>query len=619
MDLINYWPLFVIFVIAWIVPLLLSWLEISKVPAVIVEIVMGVIIGPYVLNLVPEAEYMDFLAGTGFLFLIFLAGFEIDVNKILTTLPVKKLRRVDFISNTLLLAGLIYLGSLVLAFPFAWLLNHFFNVDLVFFALLMPTVALSIIVPILKADGELQQKFGQVLLMEGAIATIMSIILISLYSGVLKHGFRFELLLFSVIFLVFIITYVVGRRLLRIRVFQRLLYRLEHAASQIRVRGTVALMLFFVIIANLINTELVMGAFFCGILLSMFVTKERSALLFKLDGMSYGFFIPIFFIMVGVDLELSALAYFRTSLPLISGVLLGFLITQILPAFLMVKVFGFKKALAGGILLSSRLGLSIAYGQIGLSLGVISRADNAGIVASAILASLLSPVIYYLFNYKKEHYHQITILGGSRASLYLAERFRMHSIPCRTIICKKDIVPEFERKGVHFQYEENIGPELLDSLKFRTGEQVVVLTESKNLNLEITRYLKNKLNHSKIITRKQSAAHDLIGQESDLKLVDNNEILAGYVEDMITRPDAVSSLAVSFDNYRIEEIHITNAKVHRMLVKDIAFPQTGSLVIHRRGGEIFIPHGNTHLLIGDVVTVIGTAAALTQFRKILEQ
>jgi Kef-type K+ transport system membrane component KefB len=202
-------------VIAWIVPLLLSWMEISKVPAVIVEIILGVIIGPYVLDLIPEEEYIDFLASTGFLFLIFLAGFEIDLNKILRTLPVRKLKRVDLISNTLLLALFIYVGSLVLAFPFGWILHQFFNVDLVFFSLLLPTVALSIIVPILKADGEMQQKFGQILLMEGAIATIMSIILISLYSGVLKHGFRFELLLFSVIFLVFILTYVVGRRLLR--------------------------------------------------------------------------------------------------------------------------------------------------------------------------------------------------------------------------------------------------------------------------------------------------------------------------------------------------------------------------------------------------------------------
>jgi Trk K+ transport system NAD-binding subunit len=351
----------------------------------------------------------------------------------------------------------------------------------------------------------------------------------------------------------------------------------------------------------------------------MFVSKERSALLFKLDGMSYGFFIPIFFIMVGVDLDLSGLTSFRSSLPLIFGVFLGFIITQVLPALLMIKVFGFKKALAGGILLSSRLGLSIAYGQIGLSLGVISRADNAGIVTAAILASLLSPVMYYLFNDKKEQYHQITIIGGSRASLYLTERFRLHSLSCRTILQKEDIVPEFERKGIQFRYVDKIDHELLNALNIRTGELIIVLTESKNLNLEITRYLKNQLNHSKIITIRQSAAHDLIGPGSEIKFIDNNVILADHIEDMIARPDALASLAISFDNYRIEEIHITNDSVHRKLVKDIAFPQTGSLVIHRRAGEIFIPHGNTHLLMGDVVTVIGNTTALNQFRKILER
>ena len=66
--MIDYWPLFLVFIIAWIVPLVLSWLEISKVPAVIVEIIMGVVIGPFVLDLMPEAHYMDFLASTGFLY-----------------------------------------------------------------------------------------------------------------------------------------------------------------------------------------------------------------------------------------------------------------------------------------------------------------------------------------------------------------------------------------------------------------------------------------------------------------------------------------------------------------------------------------------------------------------
>lgn len=201
MTTINYFPLFIIFVIAWAVPLTLSWLKVTRIPAVIVEIIMGVIIGPYVLDLMEDTPYMSFLAKTGFIFLIFLAGLEIDVNKIISSLP-KKLRSIDLVSNSLILAIIIYFGSLLLSLPFAWLTSQFLEIDIVFFTLLLPTCALSITVPILKSDGELTRKFGQVLLMEGAIATVMSIILISIYSGVLQNGFEVELLLFTVIFAV---------------------------------------------------------------------------------------------------------------------------------------------------------------------------------------------------------------------------------------------------------------------------------------------------------------------------------------------------------------------------------------------------------------------------------
>lgn len=618
MDTINYLPLFIIFIVAWIVPLILSWLEISKVPAVIVEISMGVIIGPYVLDLVKDTPYMDFLANTGFLFLIFLAGLEIDINKILSSLPRGKIKMIDLVSNSLLLAVFIYFGSLFLSLPFAWLISQFLEVDIIFFTLLLPTVALSITVPILKADGELSRKFGQVMLMEGAVATIMSIILISIYSGVLKNGFRVELLLFSVIFVVFVVTYYIGKRMMKVRTFQNLLYTLEHAASQIRIRGTVALLLFFVITAHLINTELAMGAFFAGTLLSLFVNKERSALLFKLDGMSYGFFIPIFFIMVGVNLDLSALRQFGESIPFICTLVFGFFLIQVIPALIMIKIFGLKKALAGGVLLTARMGLCIAAAQIGLSLGVISSADNTGIVAAAILTSLLSPLAYKLFNHNGDPYHNIYLLGGSKASLLLAERIKMHDIPCLMLVQNKTLVPELERKNIHFKYVEKLDTNVLKTLGLRTPDLVIVLTESKNLNKELSTYLKKELNHGKIITRKQSASHELIDPNSEVELIDNDEVLANHVEELIVRPDSVASLSESFGMYRIEEIHVTKKELHRKLVKEVAFPLTGSLVMHRRGKEIFIPHGDTRLLIGDVITVIGNSTALVEFREILE-
>lgn len=615
---INYEPLFILFVIAWLVPLLLSWLEISKVPAVIVEIILGVVIGPFALDLIDETPYMGFLAKTGFLILIFLAGMEIDVNKIISSFP-RKFRLFDLVSNTLILAIIIYFGSLILSLPTAWIISQFIEVDIVFYTLLLPTVAVSITVPILKSDGELTRRFGQVLLMEGAIATVMSIILISIYSGVLKNGFEVELLLFSVIFVVFVVTYIVGKKLLKVRTFQKLLYTLEHAASQIRVRGAVALLLLFVIVAHLINTELVMGAFFAGTLLSMFVTKERSALLFKLDGMSYGFFIPIFFIMVGVNLDLSALSNFQESIPLILVLIVGFYLIQVIPSLIMTRIFGLKKAIAGGILNTARMGLTIATAQIGLSLGVITSADNAGIVAAAIIVSLISPLIYRLFHSEKEEHHGIYIFGGNRASLYLAERLNMHDSSCITFLQNQEIAPEFDQKGINYRSVEELDTEFLKTLHLRPSDFVIMLTESRVLNLELTRYIKDELEHQKIITSKYSVIRDLVDPHGDIKIVDQDEVVANHIENMVTRPHSVGTLQESFGMYRVEEIQITKKEINRKLVKEVAFPPSGSLVIQRRKDEIFIPHGDTHLLLGDIITVIGNTTALADFRRILEQ
>ncbi len=616
--MIDYLPLFIVFVIAWIVPLALSWLEVSKVPSVIVEIIMGVVFGPYVLDLINDTPYMEFLAQTGFLVLIFLAGLEIDVDKIVASMPKRRLQLVDFTKNSLLVASLIYLGSLLVSFVFIWMISGFLEIDVVFFTLLLPTVALSIIVPILKADGVLARKFGQVILMEGAIATVMSIILISIYAGVLKNGFEVELLLFTVIFAVFITGYWLGRRLVKVRAFQKILYTLEHAASQIRVRGTVVLLLLFVIVAHWIDTELVMGAFFAGVLLSLFVSKERSSLLFKLDGMSYGFFIPIFFIMVGVKLDLSALTQFGESIPFILMLIFGFFIIQLVPALLMSKVFGLKKALSGGVLLAARMGLTIAGAQIGLSLGVISTADNAGIVTAAIITSLLAPLGYKLFNHEGDDYHNIILLGGSTSSLLLAERFKMHDFACLTFLHAGDMVSVFDERNLAYEVIEGPNDKILQDLVLHASDQVIVLTGSPERDRELTRYFGEERQHSKIITRVMEGTEEEIHQHDGLDLIDPQVILANYVEDMIVRPDSVATLSQSFDTYRVEEILLGNKKLHRSLVREIAFPPSGSLIILRRAGEIFIPHGATHLLEGDLITVIGNGPALADFRRILE-
>lgn len=599
----------------------LSWLEISKLPSVIVEIVMGVVIGPFVLNLVTGNEIsLNFLSNIGFLLLIFLSGLALDVQKIISSFPRGRLKAIDFVSNTFLIAFLIYLGSVILSILVVYSLPFFDGLDKMFMVILLPSVALSIIVPIIKNDGEIDRKFGQVILLEGAIATIMTILLIAIYSGVYRNnGFKFELLLFGIIFILFFIAYKVGTVLIRVRLFQKLLYKLEHAASQIRIRGSMAVLLLFVVVASAINSEPALGAFFAGTLLSIFFVKNRSALLFKLDGMSYGFFIPVFFIMVGVNLDVNSLRNFGTSFGFIVTFFTALYFIQLMPSIFMVKLFGWKRSLSAGMLLSSRMGLAIATAQIGLRLELISPATNAGIVVTAILTSLLSPLLYKYLSSDVGNYYSIYIVGGGKAGLELAKRLDLHRTPYLVIESQDNQWAQLQSLGIESIHVNDLKVDVYRSLNIRPVDTVVLLTQSDTKNLKIANILRNELGHSKLLT--VTTKPDLFTNNPalhEMLVVNAYEIVASRIESEILRPATTHALADSFGVYSVEEIAIRNKDIDRKLVMDIPFPQSGSIIVVKRAGEIFIPHGKTHLLIGDLLTVIGNADALEEFRNLLD-
>ncbi len=599
----------------------LSWLEISKVPSVIVEIVMGVIIGPFVLGLVTGEELsLNFLSYTGFLFLIFLSGLALDIEKIVSSFPKGRLRAIDIISNTFLVALIIYMGSLGLSGVLVYTFPIFPGIDKMFMIILLPSVALSIIVPIIKNDGELVRKYGQIILIEGAIATIMTILLIAVYAGFYRNnGFKFELFLFLIIFVLFFIAYKVGTVLIKITLFQKLLYKLEHAASQIRIRGSIAVLLLFVVVASAINTEPVLGAFFAGTLLSIFFTKERSALLFKLDGMSYGFFIPIFFIMVGVQLDLNSLKDFGSSAGFIFSLLAAFYLTQLIPTTIMVKLFGWKRSIASGLLLTSRLGLTIATAQIGMALGLITPAINAGIVVASILTSILSPLFYKFLSSVADHYYSIYIVGGTQAGLELAKRLDLHKISYLVIESNKEQWEMHQSMGIESILANDLDIEVYRSLKIRPVDTIAVLTNSDKNNIAIAEMIRVQLDHSKVIT--VTTKPELFKEHrnlDDIQVINAFEIVASRIENEIMKPVTSHALTDSFGAYSVEEIPVRNDEIDRELVRNIPFPQSGSLVVVRRDEEIFIPHGDTHLLVGDLVTVIGDALALEKFRNLLD-
>lgn len=616
----DYFPLLVVAAIAWATPVLLALFKIKKTPSVIVEIILGYVVGKFLLGSIDHESFriLEFFALTGFIFLMFLGGLEIDVDHILAALPRKKITFIRFIKNPLLVGIVYFLVSVILAYVGAWLLSKLINIPHVwYFSLIMVTTSVGIVLPVLKDKGELKNRYGQMIIIAAAIADIFSIILFTFTAFIIKNGFQPELFYILGLFLVFLVFYFLGNRFKGVPLIRKLAYQLSHAASQIRIRGTILLIMIFVVIAQFIGEEAVLlGAFLIGLVLSTMLHHERSVMLIKLDGMGYGFFIPVFFIMVGIEFDPTAMLEFDKSLIWFLILLLVTLFAvKIIPAFLWRQLFGLKKAMAGGFLMSSRLSLVIAASAIGLEMGVITDGINAGFIIMAVATCFISPVLYnWLSPGSILQSNKTIIVGGSSTAVLLARRLRMHGKKTVIVEIDEDRSREISNKGIYCIAGDGTNSKIYEDLNILTSDYVVVNTGNPEKDLAICQLLRSDLQHENIISRSSTSTIEHELKILGVKTVDVIGVIATTVENLILRPTTYHTLVESFENFYVEEITI-GQKADGLQVKEVPFHKDAILMMVKRKNTFYIPHGDTYFRMGDVLHVFGTNTALENTRE----
>ncbi len=616
----DFYPLFIIALIAWAIPMLMSVLRITKIPTVIVEILAGFFIGKYMLGIFPSESVvlLDYLALTGFVFLMFLGGLEIDMDQIIASFPRRKITFSKYIRNPLLVGMVYFSSTIVISYFAAYLLSTFVEINNVwYFSLIMVTTSVGIILPVLKSRAEIHTAFGQMIILAAAIADIFSIILFTITAFVIKNGFQPELAYLLLLLVLFYLLYAAGKGFAKISAFKKISYQLSHAASQIRIRGTILIILGFVVLAQYIGKEVILlGAFLGGLLLSMFMHKDRSLLLVKLDGFGYGFFIPVFFIMVGVHFDSSALGDLDSSLIVFLTILLIMLFAiKIIPSFLWIRLFGFKRAISGGFLMASRLSLIIAAATIGVELGVISPAANSSFILMAVLTCMISPIAYNLLNPKNIQKSEKTIIvGGTSTGVLLSRRLHLHDKSSIIIESDKNRYNDIKSKGLSIMFGNGMDPEVYSKVGLSPSNHIVVLTGDDHENIRICEMLRKEFQHEKIISRSGTRAIEQVLKSLDVDTFDSTRILSNAIENLIIRPTTYQALIESYEEFHIEEIEIHNSNVDGLQVKEIPFHGDGTMMMVKRGSNMYVPHGETYLRLGDVVNVFGTNPAIEDFQ-----
>jgi Trk K+ transport system NAD-binding subunit len=137
------------------------------------------------------------------------------------------------------------------------------------------------------------------------------------------------------------------------------------------------------------------------------------------------------------------------------------------------------------------------------------------------------------------------------------------------------------------------------------------------MNISICEMLRRELGHERIISKSGNSRVERSLRKLDVELLDARRVLATTIESLIIMPTTYQALVDTFEDYRVEEIKVSKRNVDGAQVKDIPFHKDGTVILIRRGSDVYIPHGDTYLRIGDLLTVFGTGTALEEIRKLL--
>ncbi len=351
-----------------------------RIPAVVLEIIFGVVLGKSVLQFTFAGDWLPFLADLGFLLLMFQAGMEIDFVA---------LQRQS--KGQLLFHVALFAATLALSFGAALLLNRG-----MFMALVLSTTSLGLVMPTLKEAGLSKTELGQSILIAATLADFLTLFGITFYILYIQQGFGWEFAKPLALFVGFGILLRLGRLWAWWNPDQAaLLLGLREDAQEIGVRFSIALLFLFVGLSELVHLEPVLGAFLGGSVLS-YVFREKGVLETKLSAMGFGFLIPVFFIHVGMQFDLGNIL--GADALIFTAKLLGFaLVVKLVPAVLLLLMGRpFRQVLQTGFLLSARLSLIIAAAAIGVENELISGAARDAIVFLALITCFLGPTLFKL-------------------------------------------------------------------------------------------------------------------------------------------------------------------------------------------------------------------------------
>lgn len=605
----SFSSLVIVTVIAFITPIILNRLRLNMIPVVVAEIIAGIIIGKTGFNFVQNDPILDTLSTLGFIYLLFLSGVEIDFSLFSSKRKQKKSEKSG--PNGVFLAVFVFILILILSYCISML---FLRMGLIKNAFLMTlvisTISLGIVVPTLKDADIIKSEIGQNILLMTVVGDLMTMILLAVFVSLSSpEGGNTWLLL--ILFAFGVIFYFLGK------FFKRLsfLESLTRGTVHIDTRAVFTLIIVLVGLAETIGAENILGAFLAGVLVSLLSPNPN--MVQKLDSFGYGFLIPIFFVMVGVKLNLLPVFTNLHALLIVPLLLVAFFVAKMVPSLILKKWYDWRTVFGVGSLISAKLTLVIAAAKIGQRMNFISSTTASAIILVGVLSSIIGPVLFKkLFPLHHERRKsKVIFIGANQLTLPISLELDDELYETKIYHTVKEEVEE-RNESRRFTVEEisNYDVRTLDSLGVFDADILIVTTSDENTNVAIADHA-DKYGTKRIIARIEQTELSENLRDSNIDIFSMFFSSKTVLKAMIETPTVMDMFTK--EESGLFEVRMNNPKFSGTTLRH--FPFLGDTIIVRifRGNESIVPHGDTELQTGDRFIVTGSIECVHELRNMV--
>ncbi|MCR0811754.1 monovalent cation:proton antiporter family protein [Staphylococcus aureus] len=610
----EFLSLVIVVLAAFLTPIIVNRLNINFLPVVVAEILMGIVIGNSFLNIVERDSILNILSTLGFIFLMFLSGLEIDFKAFKKDKRARQGQNNDessipgHLNLALTVFAFIMIISILLAYVFKWL---GLVDDVLLMVIIISTISLGVVVPTLKEMNIMRTTIGQFILLVAVLADLVTMILLTVYGAINGQGGS-TIWLIGILVVFTAISYILGVQFKRMSFLQKLM----DGTTQIGIRAVFALIILLVALAEGVGAENILGVFLAGVVVSLLNPDEE--MVEKLDSFGYGFFIPIFFIMVGVDLNIPSLIKEPKLLIIIPILIVAFIVSKLIPVMFIRRWFDMKTTIASAFLLTSTLSLVIAAAKISERLNAISAETSGILILSAVITCVFVPIIFKkLFPVPDEFNRKIevSLIGKNQLTIPIAQNLTSQLYDV-TLYYRKDLSDRRQLSDDITMIEiADYEQDVLERLGLFDRDIVVCATNDDDINRKVAKLAKAH-QVERVICRLESTTDDTELVDSGIEIfssyLSNKILLKGLIE----TPNMLNLL--SNVETSLYEIQMLNYKYENIQLRN--FPFGGDIIFVRiiRNNESIVPHGDTQLRYGDRLIVTGAKEYVDELKQELE-